>query len=255
MRQGPMSANDDRPVGQILSRREALASLGAIGVAVFTGRPDDATGEESRILAPAAAACVVRPAQVEGPYFIDERLHRSDIRSDPATGVLSAGTPLLLTFRVSTLARGLCQPLGGATVDVWHCDALGVYSDEQDDNGRFDSRGKKFLRGFQVTNASGLARFVTIYPGWYDGRAVHIHFKIRSPSGDGARHEFTSQLYFNDTLSDRVHARMPYASKGKGRIPNAADDIFRDQHGSRLVLNAIRRGGGYSAVFDIALQG
>ena len=205
-------------------------------------------------LAPSMSGCVVRPAQVEGPYFVDEKLKRSDIRSDPGTGVLSAGTPLLLSLRVSQLSGGLCAPIAGATVDIWHCDALGVYSDEKDIDGSFDTRGKKFLRGYQLTDGSGLARFTTIYPGWYSGRAVHIHFKIRTTSPSGARHDFTSQLYFNDTLSDRVHAAAPYASKGKGRLPNAADDIFREQHGEKLILTTTRRGGGYAAVFDIALH-
>jgi len=248
-----MSASDDEPIGQILSRREVLASLGAAGAAMLAKLPG-AGPTGPRPLAPSLPACVVRPAQDEGPFFVDEKLNRSDIRSDPVTGVLSAGTPLLLSLRVSTLSNGLCAPIAGATVDLWHCDALGVYSDEKDINGSFDTRGKKFLRGYQVTDGSGLARFTTIYPGWYAGRAVHIHFKIRTTARSGARHDFTSQLYFNDTLSDRVHSASPYASKGKGRLPNAADDIFRQQHGDKLILTTTRRGGGYAAVFDIALQ-
>ncbi|MES2307203.1 MAG: intradiol ring-cleavage dioxygenase [Gemmatimonadota bacterium] len=243
-----MSTSDDAPIGQILTRRDVLASFGAAGAALLTLNASRPAVEPTP-----AAVCVVRPAQVEGPYFVDEKLERSDIRSDPTTRVLSPGAPLLLGFRVSRLVRGLCAPLSGATVDVWHCDALGVYSDERDQDARFDSRGKKFLRGYQTTNRAGVVRFVTIYPGWYEGRAVHIHFKIRTAGSSGKHHDFTSQLYFNDTLSDRVHARAPYATKGKGRLPNAADDIFRDQHGEELVLNATRRGGGYSALFDIAV--
>ena len=248
-----MSAGDDRQVGALLSRREALAALGAVGAAVLAPRPGG-SNDASGLHAPVVAGCVVRPAQEEGPYFVDEHLNRSDIRSDPATAVVSEGTPLGLNFRVSRLTRGLCVPLTNATVDIWHCDALGVYSDELDRDGYFDSRGKRFLRGFQNTDRSGIVRFTTIYPGWYAGRAVHIHFKIRSAAGATAHHDFTSQLYFNDTLTDRVHARRPYSAKGKGRLPNAADDIFREQHGSELILNTTRRGGGYTAQFDIALQ-
>lgn len=249
-----MSDNDDAPIGQILSRREVLASLGVAGAAFLPRFPGLRRGGPAP-LATELPGCVVRPAQEEGPYFVDEKLNRSDIRSDPATGVLSVGVPLLLTFRVSKLTNGLCAPITGATVDVWHCDALGVYSDERDVmGGGFDSRGKKFLRGYLPTNASGQARFTTIYPGWYQGRAVHMHFKIRTTTAAGVRHDFTSQLYFNDTLSDRVHAAAPYASKGKGRLPNAADGIFRQQHGEQLLLTTTRRGGGYAAQFDIALQ-
>lgn len=248
-----MSRHDDVTTGQILSRREVLASFGVAGAALLTGRLRPGDGEP-RMLAPALPACVVRPAQEEGPYFVDEKLDRRDIRTDPTTGMVSAGAPLLMIFRVSKLVRGLCAPVQGAIVDIWHCDALGVYSDELDIDGHFDTRGKKFLRGFQTTNKSGVASFTTIYPGWYPGRAVHIHFKIRTPAAEGKYHDFTSQVYFNDTLSDRVHARAPYASKGKGRLPNASDDIFRDQHGKDLVLNTTRRGGGYSALFDVALK-
>ncbi|MEO5798690.1 MAG: intradiol ring-cleavage dioxygenase [Gemmatimonadales bacterium] len=244
-----MSSSDDAPIGQILTRRELLASFGAAGVALLS----HGSTRKGEVVAP-AAVCVVRPAQVEGPYFVDEKLERSDIRSDPATRVLSPGTPLLLTFRVSRLLRGLCAPLAGATVDIWHCDALGIYSDERDEAAGFDSRGKKFLRGYQTTSRAGLARFVSIYPGWYEGRAVHVHFKIRTAGASGTHHDFTSQLYFNDTLTDRVHARAPYATKGKGRLPNAADDIFREQHGPDLILNTTRRGGGYAAIFDVAVS-
>jgi len=248
-----VSDNDDAPIGQILSRREVLASLGLAGAAFLPRFPGPRRGSPVQ-LAPALPACVVRPAQEEGPYFVYEKLNRSDIRSDPATGVVSVGVPFLLTFRVSKLSKGLCAPIAGATVDIWHCDALGVYSDERDMNGLFDTRGKKFLRGFQTTDAAGQARFTTIYPGWYQGRAVHIHFKIRTTSAGGVGHDFTSQLYFSDTLSDRVHTAAPYADKGKGRLPNASDGIFSRQRGEQLLLTTTRRGGGYAALFDVALQ-
>lgn len=246
--QAQVSVDNDPPVGPIFSRREVLASFGITGAALLAGRP----GRESAD-PPIWPICVVRPAQEEGPYFVDEKLSRRDIRSDPATGVVSIGTPLLLSFRVSRLLRGRCVPLVGATVDIWHCDALGIYSDVQDQHGRFDSRGRKFLRGFQSTNTSGVVRFTTIYPGWEDGRAVHVHFKIRTTAGRESHHDFTSQAYFNDTLSDRVHARLPYSARGRGRVPNSADDIFRDQQGNNLVLTTTRRGGGYSALLDLAL--
>src|SRR5262249_24919601 len=149
-------------------------------------------------------SCIARPQQTEGPYFIDERLNRSDIRSDPTDGSVKPGTPLDLTFRVARLASQACMPLAGAVVDVWHCDHLCAYCDLEDP--RFDPVGKKFLRGYQVTDSDGGARFTTIYPGWYPGRAVHIHFKIRSGPSSKRGFDFTSQLYFDDALTDRVHA-------------------------------------------------
>ena len=153
--------SDDGTIGRVLTRREALALLGAGGLAALgAGRPAAAAPP---------GACVVRPALTEGPYFVDARLERSDIRSDPADGSVRPGAPLRLALRVSRLSAGACAPLPGAMVDVWHCDAAGVYSDATDPGG--STVGRKFLRGYQTTGADGLVGFTTIYPGAYPGRA------------------------------------------------------------------------------------
>ena len=104
-----------------------------------------------------------------------------------------------------------------------------------------------------MTGADGVARFTTIYPGWYRGRAVHIHFKIRSSASATAAYEFTSQLFFDDALTDRVHAQQPYAAKGQRDLRNSGDGIY-NQGGSELVLTVIPSSHGYAATFDIALQ-
>ena len=114
---------DDIPVGRVLTRREAVALLALSSVSLLAGR------------ASAAPACIVRPAQTEGPYFVEERLNRADIRSDPASGEVRPGALLALAFNVSTLRGGACAPLAGAVVDVWHCDAAGIYSDARDPGG------------------------------------------------------------------------------------------------------------------------
>ena len=202
---------DDRMVGRVLSRREVVSLLGLSGVAMLT--------DSLRAQAPAAPSgppfCVVQPQQTEGPYFSDVMLNRTDVRSDPPSGAPKPGAALALAFNVGQLsADGVCKPLAGAHVDIWQCDALGVYSDAKDRS--FDTIGQKFLRGYQLTDASGAARFTTIYPGWYQGRAVHIHFKIRTnPKGPGGQ-EFTSQLYFDEAMTDRVHALEPVRVEGQG---------------------------------------
>ncbi len=242
--------NDDRPIGRFLSRREALALFGASATASLAHRASAQSGESSRLLE--MPDCVAQPEQTEGPYFVDKVLERSDIRLDPATGRLSAGAPLALQFVLSKVtSTGACAVLPGAQVDIWHCDALGVYSDVRDRSG--DTVGQQFLRGYQVSDETGLVRFTTMYPGWYRGRAVHIHFKIRVPGEGGGTDEFTSQLYFSDELTDRVHATQPYAANKGQRLLNSRDMIFREG-GTQLILPVVEEGGGYAATYRIAMR-
>jgi protocatechuate 3,4-dioxygenase beta subunit len=240
--------HEDRPAGRLLSRREVVAYLGATGVALLMAGSLNPRRAVAGMLGP---SCVVRPEQTEGPYFVDERLNRSDIRSDPTDGHVRPGTPLALTLRVSRLGAGDCQPLPGAQVDIWHCDALGVYSDVRDPG--FNTIGQKFLRGYQVTDARGEAQFVTVYPGWYPGRTVHIHFKIRTASVAQRSFEFTSQLYFDDVLTDRIHAAPPYSVNGPRTSRNQHDWIFR-RGGDQLMLAPTTVADGYTATFAIGLQ-
>jgi protocatechuate 3,4-dioxygenase beta subunit len=202
------------------------------------------------VAAAALPSCVVRPELTEGPYFVDEKLDRSDIRSDPTTGEVKQGIPLQLAFAVSQVNNG-CTPLAGAQVDIWHCDAAGVYSDASDPG--FNTKGQKFLRGYQVTDSNGKARFTTIYPGWYQGRAVHIHFKIRTNPASQAGYEFISQLFFDESITDQVHAQQPYAAKGQRTLLNEGDGIYRNG-GSQLLIAPAKSGDGYAVTFDIGLQ-
>ena len=228
--------DDDEGAGRILTRREALALLG--GVAVLAGGFAPRRG-----LAQTPPSCVVTPQQTEGPFFTDVRLNRSDIRSDPTDKSARDGVLLALALRVSTAGSGGCTPLAGAVVDVWHCDAAGAYSDSDR-----STAGKQFLRGHQVTGADGAARFTTIYPGGYPGRAVHVHFKVRTASG----HEMTSQLYFDDAITDRVLARPPYVVSGR-RTRNSEDGLYR-RGGSQLMLALTGRGAGYAGEFHVGLK-
>jgi len=243
--------NDDEPVGEILSRRKALALFGAAG-GVLLGAASSAKAAISSAKSVTLPSCVVRPELTEGPFFVDEKLNRSDVRSDPSSKVVKPGVPLVLSFLVSKVGTGMCAPLSGAVVDIWHCDALGNYSDVSG-MGQADTRGQKFLRGFQTTDAKGLAKFTTVYPGWYPGRAVHIHFKIRTLSGSSVVSEFTSQLFFDEKTTDVVHTQQPYAQKGKRTTLNAGDNIYKNG-GSQLLLSVARSGTGYAATFDVGLN-
>jgi len=264
--------NDDLPIGRVLDRREAVKLIALTGAAVLVGcdRGSAATPVASTAAAKAetssAAAsaslpgCVVRPELTEGPYFVDNMLDRSDIRSDPGTGKAKPGRQLDLTFNVSQVTGGKCVPLQGAMVDVWHCDADGEYSAVRDQMQGFNTVGQKFLRGYQLTDTKGVAHFTTIYPGWYPGRTVHIHFKIRAPYAPGTqvadaskKYDFTSQLFFDDALSDKVFAQAPYAAKGQRNARNEADGIFRES-GDSLILKVTESGSAYAANFDIGLD-
>jgi protocatechuate 3,4-dioxygenase beta subunit len=260
--------DDDRLIGRVLSRREALALMGAASVTVVAAAC--APGSVASGSAPASAAapsataartatasaaavasslpsCVVVPELTEGPYYVNENLDRSDIRIDTSDGAVSEGAVLTIDWVVSQVDGNACIPLEGVLVDVWHCDARGDYSDVGGE------QGHDYLRGYQHTDASGKARIVTIYPGWYQGRAVHIHFKIRTDAAASSGLEFTSQLFFDDALSAQVYATGVYAAKGVPDVQNASDGIYQQSKGMTL-LKVVKDGDGYKATFELAVQ-
>jgi len=232
--------NGDEPCRFSAARRSALLALGGVTVALAGRAPAQTTG--------ARPACVLTPAQTEGPYFVDEQLDRSDVRSDPASGAVKPGAPFTLALTVLRVDGAGCVALPNAVVDIWHCDAGGIYSDA--DDMRLNTRGAKFLRGFQKTDAQGRVRFTTIYPGAYPGRAVHIHFKVRANSGRDRA--FTSQLYFDDALTDRVHAAAPYTGAAR-RTRNEQDGLYR-RGGRDLTLDVTAVDGGYRAAYDLGVR-
>ena len=244
----PTPAHSDAAFGRALTRREALALLGASGVALLAS----ARSLRAQTAGAAQVSCVARPQQTEGPFFVDETLNRSDIRSDPRTGEVRSGVPLRLAFRVSRVTGASCAPLAGAQVDLWHSDADGRYSDVRGFGFSSSTKGQQFLRGYQLTDAGGGAQFLTIHPGWYGGRAVHVHFKIRTADAAGRRYDFTSQLYFDDAFNARIFALEPYANHRGRWLANADDGIFREG-GRELLLAPQPDGQGYAASFDIAL--
>jgi protocatechuate 3,4-dioxygenase beta subunit len=266
--------NDDLPIGRIHSRREVIALFGVSGVALLAGcvpgqsntaqpTSDAAQAVNNVTVAPlslgaqasppattaTSAMCVATPAETEGPYFVNEQLNRSDIRTDPSDGSTTAGVPLQLTFTIAQIGAAACTPLVGAAVDIWHCDARGVYSDERAQN----SVGKKFLRGYQMTDASGKVTFTTIYPGWYTGRSVHIHFMVRTDPTANTGSLLTSQLFFDEALTDQVHAQAPYASKGKRDTLNNRDMVYASG-GDQLLLTLTKSGDGYATTFNVGLK-
>lgn len=250
--------NDDRQIGRVLSRREALTLFSVAGVATLLSACALPNGGSSAANGPSAEAvattnaglapgCVVRPELTEGPVFVEEDLDRADIRTDPSNGAVSEGTQFDLTFRITQVDNNACTPLASVRVDIWHCDAEGIYSDTSELG--MQTVGQKFLRGYQTTDTSGIAKFTTIYPGWYAGRAVHIHFKIRNDAG----YEFTSQLFFDEALTDEAFKQAPYAARGEPAVRNSEDNIYQESSG-QLLLTVDKVDSGYAATFDVGLQ-
>lgn len=201
------------------------------------------------------------PQQTEGPYFVDGMPNRFDIRSDPSDGSVQQGIPLHLIIHVYALnENGSCAPIKGAKVDIWHANSQGIYSDIADQG----TIGKKFLRGYQLTDNKGTAKFTTIYPGWYQGRAIHIHDKVRTFNGSEKTLEWTSQLYFDNSINEQVHKQPPYSKHGPPDMTNEQDGIYagpstdgliQSNTGKHLMVNLTKaQGQSYIGVFNIVLN-
>ncbi len=173
----------------------------------------------------------------QGPFYIPREKVRRDIR-EGERGVA-------LALRLGVVASSTCKPIPGAAVDVWHADAGGNYSGFQTDG----SGSRTFLRGIQRTDAQGIARFETVYPGWYPGRAVHIHVKVHV----GGRVVHTGQLFFDDALTDAVFARSPYDARGPRDVRNRDDAIFV-QGGGRPIMHVRRQGTGYLGTVTMGVR-
>lgn len=215
-----------------MRRREMMAlSAGALASVALQACGADNDGG-TRSTAGAAAAkpdCVLTPTQEEGPFYIDLARVRRDIAED------RQGVPLALA--VTVVDASTCEPIRDAAVDIWHCDALGLYSGEPSEG----SESETFLRGIQLTDADGLAEFATIYPGQYPGRTTHIHLKVhtggRQSDGTyaGGHVSHTGQLFTTDRTDAEVFALAPYRDTA-AITPRGADFIFREQGGASSAL-------------------
>ena len=193
-------------------RRALLRALALLPIGLAVRPAWEAKAAEAGLVA--ANVCLLSPETTEGPFYVDPRLVRRDI----AEG--RPGVPLALTLQV---VDADCRPLAGARVDVWHCDAGGDYSGVRQPGG-VSTVGETFLRGTQPTDGDGVARFATIWPGWYRGRTPHVHFKVFLDD----RTVLTSQLFFPDGASEALYgAAEPYRARGAPDTPNARDGIAR----------------------------
>lgn len=231
---------------QRISRREALGILGAFSALAFIGCGSDiswpGTSSES-------AACVLTPNITEGPYFVDEKLNRSDLTANTNDTNVTNGVPLNFDLTVLNYTSSGCSPLVGAQVDVWQADAGGIYSDEQVEN----TEGQTYLRGYQLTDSNGVVSFKTIFPGWYPSRTVHIHVMVRTFSdASNQTFAFTTQLFFDDTVTDSILALAPYNARGIRDTTNATDSLYSSE--TQLILTAASSGLDYTTAYTIGVQ-
>jgi len=211
------------------------------------------------LLTPASVRLHGTPQQTEGPYFVDGMPNRSDIRSDTSKGSVEQGIPLRLVIHVYDVDDGSCVPLRGAKVDIWHANSQGSYSAVKD----MGTTEENFLRGYQVTGINGTVHFTTIYPGWYEGRAIHIHDKVRTFNGSEKTLEWTAQLYFNNSINEQVHKQNIYNHHGPPQTTNeedmiysgpSADGLIQKNSGEQLMVNITKQGASYLGTFDIVLN-
>ena len=220
-----------------LTRRASLTGLlgGVLALAGWKAAASDAAGGPAAV-ASGQVTCVLTPELTEGPYYIDgEKLRRNITEGMPAAP---------LTLRLGVVDASTCRPIKGAAVDIWHADAGGVYSGFGAGTGN-----RTFMRGIQKTDANGIATFQTVYPGWYQGRTVHIHVKVHI----GGNVVHTGQLFFNDTVTDAVYRRSPYSKRPNRTTRNTADSIYVNG-GSKSLVKIAKRGTGYTGAVTMGVH-
>jgi protocatechuate 3,4-dioxygenase beta subunit len=225
--------------------------LGAAGLAFVGGCASSPTSPSSTSTSGGSTSgitsCVVTPEETAGPYPDRTGMlgNPAFFRRDITEG--KPGLPLTLTMTVVNV-RSNCAPLAGLAVEIWQCDASGNYSEYSQPG--FNGTGQTFLRGLQTTDAGGKVTFTTIYPGWYMGRATHIHVEIYSTG----RSIKTTQIAFPESVSSAVYRTGVYASKGQSTTTNAGDNVFSDGVQDELAAVTGDAASGYAATITIGVS-
>jgi protocatechuate 3,4-dioxygenase beta subunit len=245
------------PLDRTLSRRRLLETLGLAGSALLSGcssspvsasstaSTSTSAGASSTI---AASSCVVTPEETTGPY--PDRLGMLNqpafFRQDITEG--RSGLPLTLTLAVVNVAKS-CAALANASVEIWQCDASGNYSEYAQPG--YNGVGQTFLRGLQTTDAAGRVTFKTIYPGWYQGRATHIHVQV-FVNGSAIK---TTQIAFPEDVTSAVYGTSVYASHGQSSTSNGSDMVFADGTQYEMATLSGDAASGYTATLTIGVSG
>jgi protocatechuate 3,4-dioxygenase beta subunit len=245
-----MNSTDMQNDSRKLDRRNMIRIIGAAGAAAVAAACGSETATSPSAVGSTATtstagggtsstneACAVAPNETAGPYPSKSDIFRSDIREN------RSGVPLALTIRVINVSNA-CAPLANANVEIWQCDASGNYSEYG------TQTTQTYLRGIQTTDANGQVSFMTIYPGWYQGRATHIHIEV-TVNGRSVK---VTQIAFPETINAAVYATSVYASRGSNPTSNLQDGIFADSLSSELVTPSGNPAAGYSASYQVGVS-
>lgn len=227
------------------------AVLGALSVRGFAETALAAVPSASAraALATSTGCTTLTEELTQGPFWVDEKLNRSDVRTDSVTGAVQAGVPLTLTINLQDAGAG-CDPQVGAYVDIWHANAQGAYSDVSG-SGNPDNVGVDWLRGYQVSDGNGSVTFTTVMPGYYVSRTIHIHFRVRLTLADDSEVNFTSQLFFDESVNAAVLATSAYQKSQARDTVNSADQLY---DAALLVPVTGSADAGYAGAFTVNLD-
>ncbi|MGD9740126.1 MAG: intradiol ring-cleavage dioxygenase [Bauldia sp.] len=223
-----------------LTRRRALTML-AVTVGGSIVLPRTLLAQASSLLLPGIDVCTLVPEVTEGPYYFDPTLVRADITEG------KDGLPLTLRMQVVDAA---CAPIENARVDIWHCDAAGVYSGYANQTAGVDTTGQTFLRGTLFTDARGLVEFSTIYPGWYVGRTTHIHFKVFLDESN----VLTGQIFFDEAVNAAVYASVPAYARSTTRTLFNDNDGIAQQAGAASIAAVDQTAATYVAALIVGVD-
>lgn len=229
-----------------------LASAEPVGGTATAESTASATADTS-----ASSVCTLNAEVTEGPYSLDGALVREDIRED------KEGVEVRYTFTVVDTAAD-CAPLAGALLEIWHCDALGEYSGFVGGNGHEEEDNGTFLRGGQVTDENGEVTLVSIWPGHYVSRAVHVHMRVHTDvtltddSYTGGEVIHTGQLFFDPDINTAVQDVSPYSDNTTSETQLEDDSIYDDGGASSGLLTLTALGtdvsDGYTATLTVGVS-
>jgi protocatechuate 3,4-dioxygenase beta subunit len=227
-----------------MERKEFLKRLGMGVIVPLIGCSEDDVVPDTTV----DGTCTVTPTETAGPFPTKNpaSLQMVDITSD------RKGVPLTVKITIQDKDNN-CTSLEGATVDIWHCDKDGYYS-EYGGTGMqsVNLTAYHFLRGRQVTDSSGLAGFTSIFPGWYSGRAPHIHVHIYDSSGNSL---LVTQIAFPTSVCDVVYTTATeFYTKGTQDTSNASDNIFSDSLTNELASVTGNNTDGYVLTHTIVVS-